>query len=119
MPPQKFPSLKPSVSSVTVSHHGEEVALILEGDNLWFCHKIKVGNRVGARVIKAKGPDTTRRSINFNYVPKHDGDLLIAPKDTKVSVTLYSHFSKPITKHDVEANRKVCKIYMFNFFFIV
>ena len=111
--PKKFPSLKPSVSSVTVSHHGEEVALILEGENLWFCHKIKIGNRAGARIIRATGPDVTRRSINFNYVPQHSGDLIIhnvAPRDTTVSVTLYSHFSKPILKRGVEARKKVCKM---------
>ena len=108
--PKKFPSLKPSVSSVTVSHHGEEVALILEGENLWFCHKIKIVNRAGARIITATGPYVTKRSINFNYVPQHSGDLLIAPRDTTVSVTLYSHFSKPITKRGVEARKKVCKM---------
>lgn len=96
--------LKPEVTKAKFFRHADEVAIVLEGLNLWFCHEILVGSRKETRItINPKGQETTNRSIIFNYTPKKEDDLLISHKSSKVTITLYSHFCKPITKHDIPA----------------
>ena len=95
---------KPSVSGVVFSRLGDEIAVVVEGNNLWFCDQIKVGSRV----INTHGSDASKRSINFNYVPMNDQDLLVEHNAKTVEVCLYSHFSSPIRKKDVTATKKVC-----------
>lgn len=98
---------KPSVSGIIFSRLGDEIAVAVEGDNLWFCDQIKVGSRSGSRVINTCGSDASKRSINFNYVPSSDGDLLVEHKADTVEVCLYSHFCNPIRRKDVKATKKV------------
>ena len=114
-------SLKPQVHKARFFRHADEVALVLEGKNMWFCHRIKVGNRDGSKFINidARGQDTAMRSLSFNYIPKDDGDLLIGPKGTTVDITLFSHFCKPIKQQNVSAE-KIVSIFvndsMYNFY---
>ena len=107
--PQPFPSLKPEIKKAKFSRHADEVALVLEGKNLWFCHKIKIKslNTHTSKVIELSGKFTTDRSINYNYVPASENDLLIDDKDSTIDVTLYSHFSKPISKCRIETEKMV------------
>ena len=86
------------------SRLGDEIAVVVEGNNLWFCDQIKVGSR---HVIDTRGSDASKRSINFNYVPLNDQDLLVEHNAKTVEVCLYSHFSSPIRKKDVAATKKV------------
>lgn len=106
--PKQFKS-KPIVTKAEFYRHDDEVAVVLEGNNLWFCHKIKINTRQDARYIEfnAEGQDTTMRSINFNYKPEQDNDLLIKHRSSKVSITLYSHFYKANILHDIEAIKMV------------
>jgi GTP-binding protein EngB required for normal cell division len=100
--PQKLfediPILKPNAKSIKFYRHGEEVALVLEGTNLWFCSHIKITGTGGTRIINTLDVSPTCHSINFNYTPKDKEDLLIKRKDEFVEVTLFSHFSKSIKK---------------------
>ena len=103
--PQPYPSLKPSIKKAKFSRYADEVALVLEGGNLWFCHKIKVKNpNAGFRIIMPNGK-LSERSIHFNYIPENENDLLIEHHST-VDITLYSHFSSPIS-HKIGAEKMV------------
>ena len=112
--PQQFENVKPEVKKARFFRHADEVAVVLEGVNLWFCHHIKVGTRGDARIIEidAQGQDMTMRSISFNYIPKQDDDLLITEsiRLKKVSITLFSHFCKSL-QNIVEVEKMVsnCK----------
>ena len=74
----------------------------MEGDNLWFCDQIKVGSR---HIIDTPGSDASKRSINFNYDPINDHDLIVEHDVETVAVSLYSHFCNPIRK-DVKATKR-------------
>ena len=93
--------LKPSVESVAFHQHGKELAVVVEGDNLWFCHGVKVGS---LKVVETEAGNITRKSIQFNYIPQNESDF--HTKDT-VSVKLLSQFSNPIRRPAVKVIRKV------------
>ncbi len=101
--------MKPKVSRALFFRHADEIAIVLEGENLWFCHKIKIGAREEARIIEidADGQDTTMRTINFCYIPKGTDDLLIRIDSKNVTITLFSHFCKPVPQRNVEAKKMV------------
>ena len=90
--------LKPSVSTAAFYRHGDEIAMVLEGDNLWFCHQIEVpvSSTAKTHAIKTPASDITRCSIQFNYKPICDDDFLVNLKAEDIQVTLFSHFSKPL-----------------------
>lgn len=116
--PKQF-KMKPNVTKAEFFRHDDEVAIVLKGINLWFCHKIKIGTRQDARYIEvnAEGQDTTMRSINFNYKPKEEYDLLIRSKPSKVNIniTLYSHFFKANVLRDIEAIKMVLDLYIIHY----
>ena len=102
--------MKPNVNKALFFRHADEIAIVLEGENLWFCHKIQIGAREEARILAemdAEGQDTTMRTINFCYIPKEKDDLLIGIGSEKVTITLFSHFCNPVRKHNVEAKKMV------------
>lgn len=91
-------SLKPNINSVAFHHHGKELAVVLDGDNLWFCHKINIPT------IKTEADNVSCRSIQFNYIP-HDKNDIPKGSDT-VLVRLHSHFANP-KRNTVEAKEQV------------
>ena len=99
--------LKPDVSSIKFYRHGDEIALVLEGENLWFCYNIRITSTDGSstRTIKSTlEANATCHSINFHYTPSDDKDLLIQRgKSVTVDVVLYSHFANPINKKNIPA----------------
>lgn len=106
IPIKELPSLKPSVSSVAFHHHGKELAVVVEGDNLWFCHKIHVAT-IPAITIEAD--KVSCRSIQFNYTPRDESEV---PEGDTVNVRLHSHFANPIRK-SVTAKKQVIYSYMY------
>lgn len=103
--------LNPEVSSVTFYRHGDEIALVLQGENLWFCSKISIKSKSGSRVIDTMGADATSRSIHFNYVPKNENDLLIEKDAETVDIVYYSCFAKP-KKRKLPVSFKVCVLFI-------
>ena len=81
--------LKPSVLAIDICHHGNETAVVLEGENLWFCHQVTVGGH--HELLPAQ--KATASSIQFNF-PREDGSIDIERGEVKI--TLQSHFSKSI-----------------------
>lgn len=101
-------ALKPDLSSITFYRHGDEIALVLQGENLWFCSKIKITSKSGSRVIDTVGADASSRSIHFNYVPRDKNDLLIEINAETADIVCYSHFAKSIRKNKLPVECKVC-----------
>ena len=93
--------LKPSVQSVSFHRHGKELAVVVEGDNLWFCYSINVGF---LKSIKTEAENVTRRSIQFNYTPKSESDF---HTEETIGVKLLSQFSNPIRRRTIPVKKKV------------
>uniref|UniRef100_A0A1X7SRG3 Uncharacterized protein n=1 Tax=Amphimedon queenslandica TaxID=400682 RepID=A0A1X7SRG3_AMPQE len=89
--------LKPDVSSITFYRHGDEIALVLQGQNLWFCSKIGINGRSNI-IIDDLEADATSRSVRFNYTPKDGKDLIIERHTETVDIVLYSHFANSIKR---------------------
>ena len=98
---KEVPLLKPSVESVAFHRHGKELAVVAEGDNLWFCYSIKVGS---LKTVESVAENITRRSIQFNYTPESESDF---HTEETVSVKLLSQFSNPVRKPAVKVIKKV------------
>lgn len=85
--------LKPEVKGVEFHMYPKEHVVLLEGENLWFCHKIRLGEIENIVDIKTPAQNVTRRMIQFNF-PPHELKNLVT--QGKVKVTLHSHFANPI-----------------------
>ena len=89
--------LTPEVEAVEFHKYPNEYAIVIEGNNLWFCHKIHIGNKGNVYKIDTPVQDITRRSIQFNFTPS-DGEKCIVPDNGHMEITLYSHFANPINE---------------------
>ena len=92
--------LKPSVTSVELHSHGNELAVVVEGSNLWFCYQISIGGHT----VQTPAHDLSGTSIQFN-IPKEDSNVEV--DKGKVMAVLYSHFSKKPLSKEVPALQKV------------
>ena len=91
--------LKPTVSEVLIHHHGNQIAVALEGNNLWFCYQISFrGHKVPVYASTA-----SNTSIQFN-IPYESSPW----KDNSKIVTLYSYFSSKPIKNETTVSEKVC-----------
>ena len=89
--------LIPEVEAVEFHKYPNEYAMVIEGNNLWFCHKIYIGNKSNGYKIDTPAQDISRRSIQFNFTPS-DGKMCIVPDNGHMEITLYSHFANPSNK---------------------
>ena len=86
--------LKPKATMVEFHMYPNEHVVVLEGDNLWFCHEIRLGEIDNILEIKTPAQNVTRRMIQFNFPPYEKLKNLVS--EGKVKVTLHSHFANPI-----------------------
>ena len=86
--------LKPEVTTIEVHKYPDEVAVVLQGDNLWFCHEIRLGNYVPP--VPKLVEHIARRSIQFNFRLSETANIVT--DDGHVKVTLFSHFANPIRR---------------------
>lgn len=87
--------LTPEVKAIEFHQYPNEYAVVLEGDKLWFCHKIRISNKGNVHKIDTPVQNITRQSIQFNFTLS-DGKKCIVPDNGHMEITLYSHFSEPI-----------------------
>lgn len=99
VPEVKF--LKPSAQAVAFHRHGNELAVVISGENLWFCHEIQVGSHKE----KVEAGDVSRRSIQFNCGLNSE-DLGFSADSDKVKVNLENHFYNRV-KGNVQVTHKV------------
>ena len=96
--------LKPSVTSVELHSHGNELAIVVEGSNLWFCYQVSIGGHT----VQTPAHDLSGISIHFN-IPKEESKVKV--EKGEVMVVLCSHFSKKPFSKDVPALQKVSLAY--------
>ena len=89
--------LTPEVKAIEFHKYPNEYAVVLEGDNLWFCHKIHIGSKGNVHKIDTPVQNITRQSIQFNFTLSR-GKKCIVPDNGHMEITLYSHFSDPINE---------------------
>ena len=92
--------LKPQVKGVELHKFPREHAIIIEGDNLWFCDEIILGE--GKSTINITNPAelVSRRVVQFNYSTTASSERIerVIACNGIMKVTLNSHFAKPIRK---------------------
>ena len=92
--------LKPQVKGVELHKFPREHAIVIEGDNLWFCDEIILGEGKNTLNITNPAELVSRRVVQFNYSTTASSgkiDRAIARNEI-MKVTLNSHFAKPIRK---------------------
>ena len=100
--PTELTMLKPSVTSVEIHSHGNELAVVVEGSNLWFCYQISVDGHT----VQTPAHDLSGTSIQFN-IQREESKVKV--EEGKVMVVLYSHFSKRPFDKEVPALQRVSK----------
>ena len=100
--PPLVPDLKPTLRCVQLHDHGNELAVVVEGSNLWFSYRISLQG------IPMKSLPSVSSGCTIHFNLKGDSNSVVV-EDRKVKVTLYSHFSKTI-KEFVTVQKKVCCI---------
>ena len=101
-PLEELNIVKPYVDVVEIHHHGTEMAVALEGSNLWFCYRVTVGGRS----TNAPAPDISCNSIQFN-ISKDGNGLTVDNEGKEVKVSLENYFSSKPIKQDVPVYTKV------------
>ena len=105
VPVQSVDILRPILHSVEFHMYPDQHVVVIQGDNLWFCHKIKLGSKKGVSIDSPT--NVMRRSVQYNFLPTPKTKKL-ADNDS-IRVCLSSHFSQEITK-DIES-KQVSKEY--------
>ena len=104
--PTELTMLRPSVTSVELHSHGNELAIVVEGSNLWFCYQISIGGHT----VQTPAHDLSGSSIQFN-IQREESKVKV--EDGKVMAVLYSHFSKKPLSEEVPALQKVSGSYRY------
>ena len=101
-PPPDVEGLKPTLSSVVIHRHGNELAVAIEGSNLWFSYQIALH---GTEKISIPGDKSNGTSIQYNL--SGDQEDKISVEEDKVKVFLQSRFSSKPVKVHVPVHKKV------------
>ena len=93
--------LEPNIKGLECHLYPKENVLVVEGDNLWFCYMVFIGEENEKR-ISLPAHSISRKSIQVNYKQTSQDS-----RDTReygsytcerMQVTLLSHFSTPLRK---------------------
>ena len=103
-PPPDVDGLKPTLSSVVLHRHGDELAVTVEGSNLWFSYQISLHD---TEKISIPGDESNGTSIQYNL--SGDQEDKITVEEAKVKVFLHTRFSSKPVKEHVPVHKKVVK----------
>ena len=84
--------LNPNPIRIELQIYPNEHVLVLEGENLWFCHKLQLGEYDNMVDIDTNFQNVTQRMIRFNFPPNER--LIGLAAESEVKVTLHSHFAR-------------------------
>ena len=98
--PVELTMLKPSITAVELHSHSNQLAVVAEGSNLWFCYQISIGGHT----IQTPANDLSGTSIQFN-IQREESKIKVV--EEKVVVAVYSHFSKKPLSDSVPVLQKV------------
>ena len=91
--------LKPELKSVQLYTYPDEHVVVLEGENLWFCHEIILGGKKSSIRPDINFEAITGRAIQYSSKPTKESAHL-GTKPT-VKVTMCSHFANIIRKQEI------------------
>ena len=94
--------LKPTLSSVKLHRHGNELAVVVEGSNLWFSYQISLYD---TQRISIPGDESNGTSIQYN-IPGNQEDK-VEVDSGMVKVFLQTRFSSKFVKQHVLVHKKV------------
>ena len=86
--------LNPTPTRIELQIYPNEHVLVLEGENLWFCHKIQLGDYSNSVDIDTDFQNVTQHMIRFNVPPNER--LIGLAAEGVVKLTLNSHFANPV-----------------------
>ena len=106
---QGMKSLKPSIQNMELHRHrhpnGIELAVIIMGENLWFCNRIEIespsGNSLLEADIKSNNINVFNKVIQYTHSDDKDSPLGQSIAENNLMVTVHSHFAAPIRKKKV------------------
>ena len=84
--------LNPNPTRIELQIYPTEHVLVLEGENLWFCHKLQLGEYGNMIDIDTNFQNVTQCMIRFNFPPNEKLIGIVA--ESEVKVTLHSHFAR-------------------------
>ena len=99
--------LKPALSSVELHRHGNELAVVVEGSNLWFSYQISLYD---TQKISIPGEESNGTSIQYNI--SGDQEDTVEMDSGKVKVLLQTHFSSKLVRQHVSVHKKVIITYI-------
>ena len=104
--PESVESIKPMVSGITIHEHGSEIALVLEGRNLWFCYQFSVNGEN----TSTPACDISGTSIKLNIDKDSRTSLSSLTDGEEVKVKVHNHFFKSPSPAVVKVQKKVCSL---------
>ena len=90
--------LKPEITSVSFHSYGKELAITVTGENLWFCHQVKVASYKQFVTVE----NTTQKSLQFNIEKEN-----FSGTQDYVNVKVWNHFSSPVVNSKAKVKHKV------------
>ena len=109
MSPEPVGSMRPIVSGITIHEHGSEIALVMEGRNLWFCFQLSVnGENTSTHACAISGT-----SIKLNFDKDSRTSLSSLTDGEEVKVKVHNRFFKSPPPADVKVQKKVRSLYSF------
>ena len=97
--------LNPTPTRIELQIYPNEHVLVLEGENLWFCHKIQLGDHSNRVDIDTDFQNVTQHMIRFNLPPNER--LVGLAAQGVVKVILHSHF---VRANPVQINIQVVQV---------
>ena len=94
--------LKPILSSVELHRHGNELAVVVEGSNLWFSYQITLHD---TQKIDIHGHKSNGTAIKYHLNGNDECKVVVV--DEKVKVYLLTHFSSKTMRQNVPVHKKV------------
>ncbi len=103
--PSPVSNIKPVVTGITLHDHGSELALVLEGQNFWFCYRLSIcGESFGTPAAKITGT-----SIKLNIATKDSKHSLSSvTNDQELTAKVFCHFLKAPQEATLKVQKKVC-----------
>uniref|UniRef100_A0A1X7TTQ8 Death domain-containing protein n=1 Tax=Amphimedon queenslandica TaxID=400682 RepID=A0A1X7TTQ8_AMPQE len=95
-------SLVPSISKIELCQHkhpgGNELSIVINGDNLWFCSEIEVNFSNFNALIETSVESVAQKQICYNQLLNHE--CFFEDRSTTSQIRVHSRFSNPL-KSDV------------------
>ena len=104
--PDPADDMKPMVTGIKIHEHGSEVALVLEGRNLWFCYQLSINGEN----TSTPACDISGTSIKLNFDKGSRTSLSSLTDGEEIKVKVHNHFLKSPSPTVLKVQKKVRSI---------